>query len=78
MHFYLKNVYYNNEYKLTAFLQETANRISKVVEVSIIQICGSVKKMVDLSVGLKSDNQAAAFMESHKKIFLPGEYGKVV
>lgn len=62
MHFYLKNVYYNNEYKPAAFLQETATRISKVVEVSILQIYGSVRKMVDLSVGLKSDTQAAAFM----------------
>jgi hypothetical protein len=34
--------------------------------------------MVELSVGLKSDTQGAAFMESRKKIFLPGEYGKVV
>jgi len=78
VHFYLKNVYYSGESKLPVFLQDTATRISKVVEASIVQIYGSVRKIVDLSVGLKTDQQAASFLQSHRKLVLPGEFGKMV
>ncbi len=78
MHFYLKNVYYNGEQRLPTFLQDTANRISKAVEVSIVQIYGSVRKIVDLSVGVKNDHMALGFMQARKKLLLPGESGKLV
>lgn len=62
VHFYLKNVYYSSDKRLQHFLEETATRISQLAPVSIIQVHGSIKRLVDLSVGLKSDSIGCAFM----------------
>lgn len=62
VHFYLKNVYYTSDKRLKHFLEETAARISQLAPVSIIQVYGSIKRLVDLSVGLKTDEIASNFL----------------
>ena len=66
-------MYYSCEKRLQAFLDDIAQRISEVLPVHIIQIFGSIKKYVDISVGLKSDEVAYKFLMSHTKLTLPGE-----
>jgi hypothetical protein len=46
--------------------------------VAHIQILGSIKRYVDLSVGISSDSIAFSFWENPKKIGLPGDNKKIV
>ena len=58
---------------MQTFLDEISQKISEVLPVHFIQIFGSIKKYVDISVGLKSDEVAYKFLMSHAKLTFPGE-----
>ena len=53
-------------------------RLAKIMTLSCLQIALASKRFADLSIGLQNDAAAVAFIDSGRRILLPGENGGAI
>lgn len=71
-------MYYDTELQPDQFLEAVSVRLAKIMPVACLQIASSSKRFADLSIGLQNEAAAVAFIDSGRRIMLPGENGGII
>lgn len=71
-------MYYDTELQPDQFLEAVSARLTKIMPVACLQIASFSKRFADLSIGLQNEAAAVAFIDSGRRIMLPGENGGAI
>lgn len=78
VHFFIRSVYCDPNVPPEQFLEGICSRLSKFLPVASLQIANPSKRFVDISVGAQNDASALTFIDSGRRVMLPGENGNPV
>jgi hypothetical protein len=78
VHLYIRSVYHDSNVPPEQFLEGICARLSKFLPIASLQVCNPGKRFVDVSVGVQSDAAVISFVESGRRVMLPGETGNGV
>lgn len=78
VHFFIRSVHCDSNVPTEQFLEGISSRLSKFLPVANLQIANPSKRFVDISVGAQNDASVLSFIDSGRRVILPGENGNPV